>query len=136
MAYIKEKNIIKYTGRNYEFIFNKLASCSRANINPFIEKIMVAAPKLWNIISQTDGLFMRDINKLITLAKKNWKYVLQLEKSTDGNPYEIDGYITYQTAIYKIKIASLGLNELEAKWYKDYHNIPFGQKVCRSTRNV
>ena len=162
MAYIKEKNIIKYTGRNYEFIFNitdgslttnhpngkkfiqqttsrsdcdlaklvKLAACSRININPYIETIMVAAPKLWNIISRTDGLFIRDINILITLAKQNWKYVLQLEKSTDGNPYEIDGYTTYQTAIDTIKVASLGLNELEAKWYREYYNIPFVKKFA------
>ena len=162
MAYIKEKNIIKYTGRNYEFVFNiadgslttnhpsgikfiqqttsrsdcylaklvKLAACSRANINPYIETIMVAAPKLWNIISKTDGWFVRDINKLITLAKQNWKCVLQLEKLTDGNPYEIDGYTTYQTAIDIIKLASLGLNELEAKWYRVYHNILFVKKFA------
>ena len=162
MAYIKEKNIIKYTGRNYEFIFNladgslttnhpngkkfiqqtasrsdcdlakliKLAACSRTNINPYIETIMVAAPELWNIISKTDGLFIRKINELITLAKRNWKYVLQLEKSTDGNPYEVDGYINYQTAIDRIKTASLELNELEAKWYRNYHNIPFVKKFA------
>ena len=162
MAYIKEKNIIKYTGRNYEFILNitdgslttnhpngvkfiqqtasrsdcdlaklvKLASCSRANINPYIETIMVAAPELWNIISKTDGWFIRDINTLITLAKQNWKYVLQLEKSTDGNPYEVNGIVNYQTAIETIQVASLGLNELEAKWYRDYHNIPFVKKFA------
>lgn len=162
MAYTKEKNIIKYIGRNYEFIFNitdgslttnhpngkkfiqqttshsdcdlaklvKLAACSRVNINPYIETIMVAAPKLWNIISRTDGWFIRNINELITLAKQSWKYVLQLEKSTDGNPYEIDGYTTYQTAIDTIKVASLGLNELEAKWYREYHNIPFVKKFA------
>ena len=162
MAYIKEKNIIKYTGRNYEFIFNladgslttnhpngkkfiqqtasrsdcdlakliKLVACSRVNINPYIETIMVAAPKLWNIISRTDGWFIRNINELITLAKQNWKYVLQLEKSIDGNPYEIDGYVTYQTAIDRIKIASLKLNELEAKWYRNYHNILFVKKFA------
>ena len=162
MAYIKEKNIIKYTGRNYEFIFNladgslttnhpngkkfiqqtasrsdcdlakliKLASCSRESINPYIETIMVAAPELWNIISKTDGWFIHSINTLIILAKQNWKYVLQLEKSTDGNPYEVDGYADYQTAIDKIKIASLGLNDLEAKWYKQYHNIPFVKKFA------
>ena len=162
MSYIKEKNIIKYTGRNYEFILNitdgslttnhpngvkfiqqttsrsdcdlakliKLAACSRANINPYIETIMAAAPKLWNIISKTDGWFIRDINKLITLAKQNWKCVLQLEKSTDGNPYEIDGYTTYQTAIDTIELASLGLNELEAKWYRVYRNILFVKKFA------
>lgn len=162
MAYIKEKNIIKYTGRNYEFIFNladgslttnhpngkkfiqqtasrsdcdlakliKLAACSRTNINPYIETIMVAAPELWNIISKTDGLFIDEINELITLAKLNWKYVLQLEKSTDGNPYEIDGFINYQTAIDRIKTTSLGLNKLETKWYKEYHNIPFVKKFA------
>ena len=162
MAYIKEKNIIKYTGRNYEFIFNitdgslttnhpngkkfiqqtasrsdcdlakliKLVSCSRESINPYIETIMVAAPELWNIISKTDGWFIRDINKLIALAKQNWKYVLQLEKSTDGNPYEIDGYVTYQTAIDTIKVAGLELNELEAKWYRVYRNIPFVKKFA------
>lgn len=162
MAYIKEKNIIKYTGRNYEFIFNitdgslttnhpngkkfiqqttsrsdcdlaklvKLAACSQVNINPYIETIMVAAPKLWNIISKTDGWFVRDINKLIALAKQNWKCVLQLEKLTDGNPYEIDGYTTYQTAIDTIKLANLGLNELEAKWYRVYRNILFVKKFA------
>lgn len=162
MAYIKEKNIIKYTGRNYEFIFNladgslttnhpngkkfiqqtasrsdcdlakliKLAVCSRMNINPYIETIMVAAPELWNIISNTDGWFIRDINTLIALAKQNWKYVLQLEKSTDGNPYEVDGIVNYQTAIDRIRIASLGLNELETKWYREYHNIPFVKKFA------
>ena len=162
MAYTKERNIIKYTGRNYEFIFNiadgslttnhpngrkfiqqtasrsdcdlarliKLAACSRTNINPYIETIMVAAPELWNIISRTDGWFIREINELITLAKRNWKYVLQLEKSTDGNPYEVDGYINYQTAIDRIKIASLELNKLEAKWYRNYHNIPFVKKFA------
>lgn len=162
MAYIKEKNIIKYTGRNYEFIFNladgslttnhpsgikfikqtashsdcdlakliKIAACSRTNINPYIETIMVAAPKLWNIISKTDGLFIDEINELITLAKRNWKYVLQLEKSIDGNPYEIDGFVNYQTAIDRIKIASLKLNELEAKWYKNYHNVLFVKKFA------
>lgn len=162
MAYIKEKNIIKYTGRNYEFIFNladgslttnhpngkkfiqqtasrsdcdlarliKLAACSRANINPYIETIMVATPKLWNIISKTDGWFTYKINELIALAKQNWKYVLQLEKSTDGNPYEVDGIVSYQTAIDRIKIASLELNELEAKWYKHYHNILFVKKFA------
>ena len=162
MAYIKEKNIIKYTGRNYEFIFNladgslttnhpngkkfiqqtasrsdcdlakliKLAACSRVNINPYIETIMVAAPELWNIISNTDGWFIRDINTLIALAKQNWKYVLQLEKSTDGNPYEVDGIVNYQTAIDRIKTTSLGLNELETKWYREYHNIPFVKKFA------
>ena len=162
MAYTKEKNIIKYSGRNYEFILNltdgslttnhpngrkfiqqtasrsdcdlarliKLAACSRTNINPYIETIMVAAPELWNIISRTDGWFIREINELITLAKRNWKYVLQLEKSTDGNPYEVDGYINYQTAIDRIKIASLELNGLEAKWYRNYHNIPFVKKFA------
>lgn len=162
MAYIKEKNIIKYTGRNYEFIFNladgslttnhpsgikfikqtashsdcdlakliKLAACSRTNINPYIETIMVAAPKLWNIISKTDGLFIDEINELITLAKRNWKYVLQLEKSTDGNPYEIDDFVNYQTAIDRIEIASLELNELEAKWYRRYNNVLFVKKFA------
>lgn len=162
MAYIKEKNIIKYTGRNYEFIFNladgslttnhpngkkfiqqtasrsdcdlakliKLAACSRTNINPYIETIMVATPKLWNIISKTDGWFTYKINELIALAKQNWKYVLQLEKSTDGNPYEVDGIVNYQTAIDRIKIASLELNELETKWYRHYRDILFVKKFA------
>lgn len=162
MAYIKEKNIIKYTGRNYEFIFNladgslttnhpngkkfiqqtasrsdcdlakliKIVACSRTNINPYIETIMVAAPELWNIISKTDGLFIDEINELITLAKRNWKYVLQLEKSTDGNPYEIDDFVNYQTAIDRITIASFELNELEAKWYRHYHNVLFVKKFA------
>ena len=162
MAYIKEKNIIKYTGRNYEFIFNladgslttnhpngqkfiqqtasrsdcdlakliKIVAYSRTNIDPYIETIMVAAPKLWNIISKTDGLFIYEINELIILAKQNWKYVLQLEKSTDGNPYEVDGIVNYQTAIDRIKTTSLGLNELETKWYRDYHNVLFVKKFA------
>ena len=163
MAYIKEKNIIKYTGRNYEFIFNladgslttnhpngkkfiqqtasrsdcelakliKLAAYSKTNINPYIETIMVAAPELWSIISKADGWYMRAINELITLAQQNWKYVLQLEKSTvDGNPYVVNGHINCQTAIEAIKIASLGLNRLEAKWYTRYGNIPFVKKFA------
>ena len=163
MAYAKDKNIIKYTGRTYEFTFNvadgslttnhpkgrsfiqqtasrsecdlakliKLVAYANTNINPYIETIMVAAPGLWNIISKADGWYMRAINELITLAQQNWKYVLQLEKSTvDGNPYAVNGYVNCQTAIEAIKIASLGLNELETKWYKRYGNIPFVKKFA------
>ena len=162
MAYAKDKNIIKYTGRLYEITFNvadgslttnhpngrqfiqqtasrsecelakliKLVAYSNTPINPYVETIMVAAPGLWSIISKADGWYMRAINELITLAQQNWKYVLQLEKSTDGNPYAVDGYVNYQTAIEAIKIASLGLNELETKWYKRYGNIPFVKKFA------
>lgn len=162
MAYTKEKNIIKYSGRKYEFVFNlangnlttnhpngkkfiqqttshsncdlarliKLAAYSRTNIDPYIETIMVAAPKLWDIISKTGVWFIRDINELITLTKQNWKYVLQLEKSTYGNPYAIDSRVSYLTAMDIIKIKSLGLNELEEKWYREYHNIAFVKKFA------
>ena len=112
-------------------------------INPFIETIMVAAPKLYNIILRTDGLFIININELIATAQQHWKTVLKLENSTDEYPYEPSKYITCNDYHFgededigcleandTIKAASANLNELERKWYKFYENIPFVKKFA------
>lgn len=157
MAYTKDKNLINYKGRNYQFTLNLTdgsfttnhpnginfirqtsvrSTCDLAKlvnimtyadgqINPYIETIMVAAPKLWEVISRSDGMFIKQINELITIAQQNWKIVLKLENSTNKHPYGTDTYISCREAIDTIKITSLNLNELERKWYRIYGNTLF-----------
>lgn len=162
MAYIKNKNLINYTGRSYQFTLNladgslttnhpdgidfikqttNRSNCDLAKlihlianadgtINPFIETIMVAAPKLYNIILGTDGRYVNDINELIATAQQNWKVVLKLENSTDEHPYGQHSYAACFEANNIIKAISLNLNELEKKWYRVYENIPFVKKFA------
>lgn len=162
MAYTKDKNLINYTGRTYQFTLNitdgslttnhpngrkfiqqtvnrsdcdlakliKIVANADGSINPYIETIMVAAPKLWQIISETDGWYIQLINELIETAQQNWKYVLKLESLADGTPYTVDGYNNCRSALQSIKLLSLGLNELETKWYRRYSNIPFLKKFA------
>lgn len=157
MAYTKDKNLINYKGKNYQFTLNltdgsfttnhpnginfiKQTSCrggcdlaklvniiayANEHINPYIETIMVAAPKLWEVISRSNAMFIRQINELITIAQQNWKMVLKLENSTNNHPYGINAYTSCREAIDTIKIISLNLNELEGKWYRIYGNTLF-----------
>lgn len=108
----------------------KLVANASINIHPYVETIMAAAPKLWMVISTTDGCNMDTINELIKTAKQYWKYVLQLEKLEDKNPYRSENGYGCRGAISTIKVATLGLNELETKWYNRFHNVAFVKKFA------
>ena len=153
MGFIKDKNLIKYTGRNYEITYNftdgtlttnhpnkeeyigqTVSRCGRVNsfaemislafaynkycrqpLNPFIETILLQAPKTFAVIANAS---YTHINDYIDMAKQNWKYVLQVE--ADGREfYDVKNWCL---AINTIKF---NLNELELKWLEIYQNIDF-----------
>lgn len=148
MGYTKDKNLLKYQGKNYQIIYNfadgtlttnhpkgkdfikqtagrskdilskmlYLAAYSNEKLNPFIETILLQAPKLFKEMA---GATYYDTNKYIKIAKNNWKTTLELEKS-DG--IEWSNLEEWETSIAALK---LHLNELEFKWFQQFNNIDF-----------
>lgn len=150
MAFTKDKNLIKYQGKNYQISYdfksgiletnhpakNKfirqtakrninslsnvicLASISDKKLNPFIETM---ASQAINILQQLadEATMFTDINHYITLAKNNWKYALELEKT-----YKTEWRNLSQWAD-NITTLKLNLNELESKWFKIIKNVDF-----------
>ena len=153
MGFIKDKNLIKYTGRSYEITYNftdgtlttnhpkkeeyinqtvqrnwgsdlakiiMLASYSNSRcdtLNPFIETIVLQAPKFLRTLANASSWI--DANKYIKMAKKEWKYILQIEHDDGIGILSIDDWCQVISGI------KLNLNNLEIKWFKYYQNIEF-----------
>ena len=145
MGFIKDKNLIKYTGRSYEITYNftdgtlttnhpkkeeyinqtvqrnwnsdlakiiMLASYSNSRcdtLNPFIETIVLQAPKFLRALANASHWI--DANKYIKMAKKEWKYILQIEHDDGIGILSINDWCQMITGI------KLNLNNLEIKYY-------------------
>lgn len=150
MAFTKDKNLIKYQGKNYQISYdfksgiletnhpakNKfirqtakrninslsnvicLASISDKKLNPFIETIALQALNLLQQLADEATIFT-DINHYIKLAKNNWKYALELEKTYKTEWHNLFEWEEMITAL------KLNLNELERKWFKIIHSVDF-----------
>lgn len=153
MGFIKDKNLIKYTGRTYEITYNftdgtlttnhpkkeeyikqtvhnnwgsdlakiiMLASCSNYRygaLNPFIETILLQAPKFLRAL--VNAPLWIDANKYIKMAKKEWKYILQIEHNDEIGILSIDDWCKMVNGM------KLNLNNLETKWFQHYPNVEF-----------
>lgn len=146
MGYTKDKNLIKYQGKNYQIIYNFTDGTFTTNHpkgNTFIKqtvnhssdvlaKIIFLAvksneklnPFIETILSQAprflDTLVHTvyvDANKYIEMAKDNWNNALELEKS--------DGWSSLNQWATRMSTLKFNLNELELKWFKWFKNAEF-----------
>ena len=154
MGFIKDKNLIKYTGRTYEITYNftdgtlttnhprkeeyieqtvknnwnsdlaKIIGIAVYNnhcygaLNPFIETIVLQAPKFLRALANAPHWI--DANKYIKMAKKEWKYILQIEQHIDGI-----GIPSLDDWVKMVNGMKLNLNYLETKWFQHYPNAEF-----------
>ena len=154
MGFIKDKNLIKYTGKTYEITYNftdgtlttnhpnkeeyiaqtvknnfnsdlakviMLAAYSNSRygaLNPFIETIVSQAPKFLKAL--VNACLWADTNKYIKIAKKEWKYILQIEQRIDGI-----GIPSLDDWCKMVNAMKLNLNNLETKWFQHYPNADF-----------
>ena len=146
MGYTKDKNLIKYQGKNYQIIYNFADGTLTTNhpkgkdfikqtagrSNDILSKIIFLAvksneklnPFIETILSQAPKFFdslvhaaYANTNKYIEIARDNWNNALELEKS--------DGWSSLSQRATSMTALKFHFNELEFKWFQQFKNTEF-----------
>ena len=146
MGYTKDKNLIKYQGKNYQIIYNFTDGTLTTNHPKGKDYIRQTANRSYDILAQVIFLAAKsneklnpfietissqaprfldklvhavysDANKYIKIAKDNWNNTLELEKSGGW-----DNLSEWTTSMAVLKFH---FNKLELKWFKRFKNAEF-----------
>ena len=155
MAYAKDKNIIKFTGRTYEIVYNIADGSVKTNHpkgNVYIKQTVSRSPFdncaryiklateyaengcvldgfMETIMLQADGLF-RALTRRDYLTNNCCLQINNTIKNIKENwktvrKLNLDGTESIEEINTLIFASKNDLNETELKWFKKLHNIPF-----------